>query len=208
MEKELVVYLDRIVSLANKNKLKSFNIMDSDEKINENFDKFLTWQTNSLQRFEDIVKFASFKERKVMPVYVKHTDSDPVYITTNSVFQYFTEENSHIQIPFNCLHTGNVEELDLPTCVNNPQENLWETYPPYKCCPDCYVQPCYRNSLVLTSKGFVTMPHEDSDTPGTTVVSVHKGRKLWLFLSQDLSGQDINIETFFKCMSLSILFFL
>jgi hypothetical protein len=100
------------------------------------------------------------------------------------------------------LNCGYVKELKMPKVLkrneNDVEENFWVKFPQYSCCPMKFQEQNYRNSIILTSPKFVTPPHTDIGTPGTTVFTVHKGRKLMVFLkSSSVQEEGLSIDDFF-----------
>jgi hypothetical protein len=51
--------------------------------------------------------------------------------------------------------------------------------------------------LILTSKHWVTHPHNDLGTPGTSILTVHKGRKIFICLESQVEDENLTLFDFF-----------
>jgi hypothetical protein len=194
MKEQFDASVQKVNLLLSQNKLKQFTFCQ--EKIDSNFENFLFWNTPDLQSLDEIHSLAKYP---IMPVYLDNLVRFPVLIKTESILEYF--KSPYDTEAFNVLYTGYHGDLKMPS-IANMQDNVWDKFPKEECCYHSRNLANYFNSVILTGKGFVTLPHSDEDTtPGTNLISCHSGRKLWIVLDQAFQEENMSLDRFFQGIS-------
>jgi hypothetical protein len=193
---EILDCVNFILSLPN---VHEFEDLTNSSPIKHNIDRFCVWyNVTGLQSWEEIKQLPSLRRLKILPVYINDYDTDYVYLSQENIIKCLEEDTENIS--FNILNCGFVEGLKMPRVLDRNEdsetENFWVKFPAYPCCPLYYVQKNYRNSLIMTSRNVISRPHTDVETPGTTVLSLLKGRKIFICLQEPLSQEEISLEEF------------
>jgi hypothetical protein len=200
MENQFLDIMNRVNGLFEKKLIIPFEMLDNNKKIDKNYDRFLCWCDQKVESVDELFAFESMCKLKRLPVWLKNTGADEILVDKDSIKNSIKEISN---LTWNVLRTGFIPELNPPDIIDS-SDNLWDEFPKYTCCPDCYTKENLKNSLIISSRGFITLPHTDTSFPGTTIVSIHEGRKLFICLEPGIQetfngDDDISIEQFFEC---------
>jgi hypothetical protein len=176
---------------------------ESSEEVSGNNEKFMVWHDKSIHSWDEIKSLESFRKLKILPALID-VESVPVYLSTNSLINYIDNPNSlHSEITFNMYNSGFLDDMKPPEVFSrdpdNEADNIWVKFPQYNCCPNEYQESNYRNSLFITSKNYVSLPHRDLETPGSSVIALNKGRKLIACIPVgETDFEDLTVDKFFE----------
>jgi hypothetical protein len=188
---------DKILKVVRTLNTVEFKVFEQGNLQLYNVDKFIV--SNDAQYrmdWQDILFSDKMASMEVVNAYINMSLS-PVSLKRKDIQEFFMGVKN-LNFSFNVFNTGIHEYLKTPEVFQlNDNDNLLNFLPSPDCCDGQFHKANFKNSVIFSSKGFLTTVHRDVDTPGTNIVHLAKGRKLWIFLDNlDATLQLNSIEEF------------
>ena len=189
MELETSQKISRLLKTLKKT---DFEVFQEGKFELTNVDKFIVSNDKEYHcDWKEILYSQKLNSMKTLNAYINMSLS-PVCLERSDIQDFFSDQTDpSINFSFNVFNTGVHEYLKTPGVFKeNEKNNLLNLLPAPKCCDNEFSKANFKNSVIFTSKGFLTTVHRDVDTPGTNIVHLSKGRKIWIFLN----NLESNIE--------------